>query len=1377
MTMDQAVASNWVLEKFSDAGDSFTLTGTTKGYASFSRAFQDGTTVFYAASDDDGNREAGWGVYRGNKITERVPTATLSNGQYVDTNPSRLSFRKGGTIAGTFNAIAFNELWKRDTGAGMVISVQPPSDPITGMQWLDSSTAEVWIWDDDKWLQFPVGGSGGGVGANVQIEEWPPEYANVGDMWTDYGTTGELYIWDGRFWVSMTGDGGPKVILGGDGGGEIELPENITLDNLEDPSDVDKALARHISAGGVGKWLPIKTGDVETDPSVTFRDANGRFKSTKKYEDLTDQLKVNRFLAAEIESHADAIDSNRDGVDEAKAGIRRIDNQVAENTSSIIQLRDDIDGIEIPEVPDLPDDLATLDDVAEAVGAEADTRRIADEGLQKEIEDLSETVANIDIPDLDGYATEEYVDSAIEGIEFPETDLSDYYTKGEVDESQGVQDDRIDGLQTSLNQETIDRIKGDTKLEAEIEEIALILNTLANSIENGNYNYVGDSIPTQAGQFSLAFPDVTTTENIITFNEVDADGSTHNLPSTVSVDDYLEIVDVDDPEDFGLWQVTEAPDGTGIFSVQVKLVKAGNTFDVGDRCEARFFSVSDELDMNELDARYLRLAGGTMTGKLTTPDIEVKTRDYTTASLYLHGHRDNANVSSAEIVMHNRYHANAKGTISWEASTGNNGKFKFDDRVIFGKGQQVNANGFTVKGYVSGSAPNGDLLYVYHNNNAQDAVLYKGKQTDDQDHLATTKWTVGKIETAIGNIEFPEPDLSDYLPLAGGTMTGTLNFGRDHRVLARINPAGGTTQEIDLFESNSGGQTLRFDLQGATYRNAIEFESGPSTNKKTILRMDSNNGIRVHGLSADDTKITDVAEPTEDSDAANKQYVDSTVKSEVDGNFVSKVGGDEMQGPFKIQNNPDLDTRDARKLEVLNINSGSENSSLNLGAKNTTVYIGANQTTFVKPILVDDIGEKNEGHNVNFLNTTTAPRAEVKTGESASEAVMLLEGNRTGTSNPSARITMSNNENANAYGSLSWKGINGQGWFEFNKDVDLAGHGLHSVTRVRLNGDKAICDGNVERIKVGGKVEIKRVGANTDGFKVEGRVNGDNTAGLLGVYHNSGDNDDAVNYFGKQVADENLATVGYVKDQITKIDIPEPDLDGYLPLDGSDPMTGDLTAPRVNIKTPDYGDGVLLVEGKRDNINAVSARVTFSNRYNSNAYGSIQWYASSSNNGYFKFTDKVKLATEGTADNDLVTKAYVDSKAGGSQSVGSLVSTSFGCKWKQSSSTDAFTFYTQNENGSSIMSHASTKFINVRLPSDFWTVRAGVVPAGRDMGYITVIDPANGQIVYSGSVITVSSGGTTFKVDVNKQLWTNNPTYWATDKMYLIRMESCFREQ
>ena len=115
-----------------------------------------------------------------------------------------------------------------------------------------------------------------------------------------------------------------------------------------------------------------------------------------------------------------------------------------------------------------------------------------------------------------------------------------------------MQDDKIDELRTDLNQETTDRIKEDSQLAADIEELALILSTITNSLESGFYEYVGNSIPSQAGQFSLVFPDVTSAENIITFNEVDADGTTHNLPATVSVDDYVEIVDQEHPEQFGL---------------------------------------------------------------------------------------------------------------------------------------------------------------------------------------------------------------------------------------------------------------------------------------------------------------------------------------------------------------------------------------------------------------------------------------------------------------------------------------------------------------------------------------------------------------------------------------------------------------------------------------------------------------------------------------------------------------------------------------------------------------------------------------------------------------------------------------------------------
>jgi hypothetical protein len=49
------------------------------------------------------------------------------------------------------------------SGAGRVISATEPQFPVDGMQWLESTTAMVWIWDEDKWLEFPHGQTEGGT--------------------------------------------------------------------------------------------------------------------------------------------------------------------------------------------------------------------------------------------------------------------------------------------------------------------------------------------------------------------------------------------------------------------------------------------------------------------------------------------------------------------------------------------------------------------------------------------------------------------------------------------------------------------------------------------------------------------------------------------------------------------------------------------------------------------------------------------------------------------------------------------------------------------------------------------------------------------------------------------------------------------------------------------------------------------------------------------------------------------------------------------------------------------------------------------------------------------------------------------------------------
>ena len=104
-------------------------------------------------------------------------------------------------------------------GAGMVISPTEPADPVDGMQWLDSTTARVWVWDEDKWLEFPAaGGSVEGSGL-IEVSEEPPEPPyEIGQQWFS-STDGYLYIWYGAEWVAIGGAGGGD---GGDGGGSSE---------------------------------------------------------------------------------------------------------------------------------------------------------------------------------------------------------------------------------------------------------------------------------------------------------------------------------------------------------------------------------------------------------------------------------------------------------------------------------------------------------------------------------------------------------------------------------------------------------------------------------------------------------------------------------------------------------------------------------------------------------------------------------------------------------------------------------------------------------------------------------------------------------------------------------------------------------------------------------------------------------------------------------------------------------------------------------------------------------------------------------------------------------------------------------------------------
>lgn len=108
------------------------------------------------------------------------------------------------------------------SGAGMVISETEPVDPETGLQWLEAGTGRVWIWDEDKWLEFPAAVP---ETVPVIVSEDEPE-GSIGQLWYK-PSENAMYVYDGSDWqlFGSGGDGGN----GGDGGDGGPLGEALLL--------------------------------------------------------------------------------------------------------------------------------------------------------------------------------------------------------------------------------------------------------------------------------------------------------------------------------------------------------------------------------------------------------------------------------------------------------------------------------------------------------------------------------------------------------------------------------------------------------------------------------------------------------------------------------------------------------------------------------------------------------------------------------------------------------------------------------------------------------------------------------------------------------------------------------------------------------------------------------------------------------------------------------------------------------------------------------------------------------------------------------------------------------------------------------------------
>jgi len=190
----------------------------------------------------------------------------------------------------------------------------------------------------------------------------------------------------------------------------------------------------------------LTTDLVETNPNVTFRDSKGRFRSTADYSDLTNQLKVNRFIAEEIDLINEAIASLQAGsvVVADDPPVIEADGQLWLD-SSRLELFISYQDAWISTTP-----LAARVEAGEALQAEILARVEAGEVKQAQIDDLKvakkgdtmtgnlamagHQITGLGTPKqrghtvslgyledtLEPYATTAYVDEQVAGIEIPE---------------------------------------------------------------------------------------------------------------------------------------------------------------------------------------------------------------------------------------------------------------------------------------------------------------------------------------------------------------------------------------------------------------------------------------------------------------------------------------------------------------------------------------------------------------------------------------------------------------------------------------------------------------------------------------------------------------------------------------------------------------------------------------------------------------------------------------------------------------------------------------------------------------------------------------------------------------------------------------------
>lgn len=1044
--MKGALASNWVVETATSTAGGFTLQGSAKGYTTFDRSFNNGDKVFYAAHDEQGNREAGWAEVSGRSLINRNPTATLLNDIYAEGDAlPEVSFSGPVTIACTFNAVAFDTIWDhvfREDNPHNVTAPQVDLDPVLLPLGPDDQNVQAAL----EFLYSYFTENGGGDwhlthidGNYVYIEikhgprsEFPPTIVDL-DL-------AELKINhdDGQLWTRLADDTIVKI-------GDKDLVTEAPLDGElygRKVSDTDPT---------VGDWFRISLATVSDD--MPDNPAEG-------------DLWVDTKSTMELYVYVDG----QGWISMTGAGSG---GGLADNITT-----DDVDG--------------TLHNVL--LG-----REVLDDETARWRPIYSSDVVPADganpMTAADGSILRNQAD--INKFLYAETQNN---TGGGGGASSDSWHDLIDGL------------------------------TL---LSDGN-RPTGGADPGEVTIWHLD-PDDATTAPEQEFKVYWADAK--DLIDKFAEDDIhfgLKLVQGDLEMTMSANDAGWTTGGT-TWHVSCKDVK-GDVLVAGDPVVMQILYDVPEATSDWVSDNYVNKAGDEMTGPLDVDDVvranhlkstKMDSGEDTNLSLQRKGDTKLL-ITSKDTLAYQPVKYNAEYTLD-------------HDRHLINKGY--------VDDLVEETVENADLAYVQKHKDGGDSMegpltisnqpgvdSRQSRRLNALNVFSNTSSSSLQLGTTNTKIYVGHNDTSFNTPIklneiqdrgAGVTFTGTIKFA-DQDVLMDIAPAAGTTQHIKLFEgvgTSDDHTTLKVDINGATFKKAIEFESGPSSGKEIIFRLDSNRGVRARNLNMDDTNITKLADPVNPDHAVNLKTVDGLI-----GNLEDRLTDrldtlitDNSSGEMKyvVKQMPTVagefmclttngaqttyDPTQTREIWAHNTNLSGYDFRWSEVKPNMYFYMAGPDDSLARFRVVADPQDQGTWTKIKVNDPEIYPNDKKWV---VNDTWDILFRTFTG-------------ESTDLDDYVKKTGDTMTGPLEAQLHTDY----------IKFSGDsKRIVEGGSVRMEFDNRVIIdKGTTVPGGGFELKGRTSEGTNHKLLQVYHNNTGGTDAVNYYGKQEGDTNLATVGYVK--------------------------------------------------------------------------------------------------------------------------------------------------------------------------------------------------------------------------------------------------------